>query len=490
MTPSSITIPLLQIESGEQKMPVLSQTESKIYELVVPHLSLSTPHEKKIIHNPLALILKTTLGLGGILGRIPLIQLSLNFEKQIPGLGAVFAATNFVSYSAYLVWASSLMVNQIFTTFALHTAKVTQTSSLCKKATLLAFNICNGCIAQIPYLILSWDYNPTKPYLVGLNAMDVTLPIYSLQLMTSQKFLGFNLKPFEKKILTLQSILIKKLEWLITKHIETDSSPSIFNLDSKDKSMRCIHLLNVLNSLEFSEPSTGLNPFDKATLIASNICGFFLMSLQLAWLALLCNQGLSKVTDNKGLIGFFCVYVVICNWALTQMVLIASTHQVLKSSQSLLFKNTNTYLSQRLAPKAALICKIATVIICLTPFIPAAQMSIDYLPKEWIWPSTIGYGLGFALMDYLPMRELSEDIILLVLSNFGDDDKKHQILMSKNLQYITSIFKHADLVAISCFLLKFESHPFIKGLLEKNEISLNGLMDYAGYDKIRYVEVI
>ena len=43
---------------------------------------------------------------------------------------------------------------------------------------------------------------------------------------------------------------------------------------------------------------------------------------------------------------------------------------------------------------------------------------------------------------------------------------------------------------VSCFLLKFESHPFIKGLLEKNEISLNGLMDYAGYDKIRYVEVI
>src|SRR5690606_7756512 len=60
---------------------------SKLNDHIKAHLTLSNFKYSTIKYSSTAISWKTILGIGGLLGRIPLIRISTDFQPQIPALG-------------------------------------------------------------------------------------------------------------------------------------------------------------------------------------------------------------------------------------------------------------------------------------------------------------------------------------------------------------------------------------------------------------------
>lgn len=479
------TFPLASIELALSQ-PLLSQGlapfdnpkgSSRLVDLFHKTLQPSFSYKDRLSHHVAPMCVKVILGIGGALGRIPLIPLALNFQKQIPFIGPIFAATNFVSYSAYLVWASSMMVDKLFYRFMVQDQNTL--SGSCSKVALLGFSIISGSIAQVPYFILSYDYNKQTPYMVALNALDVTLPIYSLHMMSSNVLLLFHSSQIEKKLNQIKDLLCQRLQlrmnYMRNTKISDEMLSAITNVATPDLKA------NLVMDLLAQDP---MIPSTKTTSTVSQksayCLGTILLCVQMAWFAYLCEKGIDKVSSNIPLKVFFCAYVVIANIALTQFVLVGSSFQAIRGVSNLTCcKSPSLHISETLFPNAALIFRILSVIISATAFIPAATMSQDYLVESLFWPSTILYGLGFALMDYLPLRELLSDTASLAV--LMKKDSPHKTLLSQytQLEELKSIVEHADAKTLARFLLSTSSSEGTLNLLEEASVSIQELQDYV-----------
>lgn len=481
ISPSLNTLETHFLPQINQNVPCIANIESQVFDLFKKTLVKDFCPSQSLKWTNTATSFKALLGIGGALGRIPLIPLSLDFNKSIPCLGSISAASNFISYSSYLIWASSKMINQI--TFSLKANDTTSTNMVknCKIISLLTFNILNGFIAQIPYFILSYDYNPQNAYMVTLNAMDVTLPIYSLQLLTTQYTAYFGQTSLEKQLTILRSNLSLNLQQNLTRLIE---DPNSFSFDEFHSDYLSIEekLEALFNKTEIATPtSININSCkaDYYILLSAKVIGILLLSVQMAWLAFLCKQGLEKITSNAGIIGCFCVYVTICNLALTHFVLIGSSLQAINGIKHLFTKKKPTYLAESLVNKSSVIAKIFSIAICASAIIPAAQMSKDYLPNYLYYPSTLLYGLGFVFMDYLPLRELLNDAITYYLSKKGTDEEKKTIAIYSQIEELKNIVDNSNLKSLARFLLKADQVPFFKNLLSKYDLTYDQLFEYA-----------
>lgn len=485
------SVPLL-MNAGSQQLPDFDSLDSQIFQLFQKTLEPHFSSKDRIPNTKKATVSKVILGTGGVLGRIPLIPLSSKFLQPVPFVGPFFATTNFVSYSAYLVWASSRMINQI--SYQLNCSEKYDIDFLdkCKKLSLIAFNVINGIAAQMPYFVLSYDYNPQRPYMVALNAMDVTLPTYSLQLMTQNKLSLFNQKIVEKKLSTIQLTLSSYFQNALKALIH---NPDAFHLDailfkSSSPSEKINELLDALSTLQ-APPQTSTCLKHNHAENLSKILGFMLLGVQMAWFAFLCKQGLDKITDQQALIGVFCTYVVICNIALTHFVLVGSSYQAIQGASKLFSKiKSPTYLLESLSPKASFTAKVISMVICMTAIIPAAQMSQDYLPTYLYYPSTIAYGLGFVLMDYLPLRDLLNDALTMHLQYKGSDREKKVIALYQRLEECDQIIQNASLKSMALFLLKLEKSNLISGLLSSQHLKISTLSHYVCPHEIPSIEVI
>lgn len=474
--------PLIPVELSERSFRLESFTDipSKIFDQASHHLTVRNFSFSPIKFSKKALILKTALSVGGLLGRIPLINISKDFETQIPGLGSAFAATNFLALGSFFVWASCHIVNQSSLTFAITESSKTSSKEICKKTALLAFNIFNGFVSLIPSLIISWDYNRSQPYLIAFSALDATSPIYSLQLLTNEILSRSKQTLIEKKILKLKSHLTINLDQLIEKQKQAPVVvlQDFFDLADKTQSIekRFDALLTLISNdaLCHIEPSASCLETSKYRL--SHVLGFILLGIQLAGLAVISYQGLGKITDNSYLKTAMSSYVVVCNMFLMGLLLQETSYKLLNGVHKLFQKKpTYTYISERVAPSAALVARIFTFCICLPAFVPAAQVSMDHLSKELFWPTTVGYGLGFVLMDYSPLRELLDDGIGICVKKFAKEPAKYEYLIYKQLSEINQIFKSAKADSMARLLLKFSCHPQVKDLLTQHSLSIDDL---------------
>lgn len=480
------------LDYSEPQLPCFEDIHSRIFELFQDTLKEDFTLSKSLKGSLSAKTFKIILGTGGMLGRIPLIPLSLDFNKTIPVLGSISAASNFISYSAYLIWASSKMINQI--TFSIKSDECLQKHILgnWKKIALLACNILNGITAQIPYFVLSYDYNQTKPLMVLLNALDVTLPIYSMQLLITNHIASLTSSSFEKKLVSLKSALSSSLQKALNAMIKDPTSLFIDELNNQHLTIqqKLDSLFFKLDTLEASPVFQQTSKTDQVISYSSKTLGLFLLSVQMAWFALLCKQGMEKITSNEGLIISFCLYVIICNIALTHFVLIGSSHQVLHGIKHLFKGSTPTYLAESLAPKASLIAKIFSLVICSSAIIPAAQMSKDYLPTSLYYPSTFSYGLGFVLMDYLPLRDLLNDAITFYLTKKGTDSQKQILQLTHQIEELKSIIENSNLKSLALFLLKMEQSTFCRRFFHQHQITIADLCSYVAPHNIPAIEVI
>lgn len=480
------------LDYAEPQLPCFEDIHSRIFELFQDTLKKDFALSKSLKWSTGARAFKIILGAGGMLGRIPLIPLSLDFNKMIPVLGSISAGSNFISYSAYLIWASSKMINQM--TFSIKSDEGLQKNILgnWKKIALLAFNILNGITAQIPYFVLSYDYNPQKPLMVLLNALDVTLPIYSLQLLSTNHITSFTSSSLEKKLASLKSALSCSLQKALNTMIK---EPATFFIPELNDPHLTTHqkldaLFLKIDSIEATSTFQQPSKIDHAINLSSKSLGIFLLSVQMAWFALLCKQGMEKVTSNEGLIISFCLYVIICNIALTHFVLIGSSHQALSGIKHLFKGLKPTYLSEVLSPKASLVAKIFSVVICSSAIIPAAQMSKDYLPEYLYYPSTLSYGLGFVLMDYLPLRDLLNDAITFYLTKNGTDHQKQIFQLAHQIEEVKSVIDNSNLKSLALFLLKIEQSTFCRHFLYQHQITTADLCQYVTPHHIPSIEVV
>jgi hypothetical protein len=489
-----LQIPLLEFEPHE-RMSVIDTTSIKsiLFDTITPHLTLENYQPSQIIHSKKAILIKTVLAIGGLLGRVPLIPLSTRFHPEVPFLGACFAATNFISYSAYLVWATSKMTNELSVSFHISESSTLHPQETLRKASLLAFNIINGCVAQVPYLILSWDYNKSQAFMVGFNALDVTLPIYSLQMMTTQHNFLCKKSLLLSKVLSLKTCVISKIQERVNQLIKDDPNAAIQFLQDCDKSStsydRVEKLLCFILSNKEAETTVSLpSKSEKIKKTTAQALGLGLLGIQLAWFSLLCTQGVKIITPNPVAISAACIYVIICNIALTHFVLIGSSYQAIHGLQKTCQKKPFTYISERLIPHYSLAAKVFSVFISITALIPAAQMSKDYLPESLFWPSTLGYGLGFVFMDYYPLRVLSEEALKLGISYLGTKEQKQILFSCNQIERMKHLFEYSSPVSFAKLLYKFHYLEQVQKALQESDLSIKDLCDFASIESLRSLE--
>jgi hypothetical protein len=465
----------------------LVRIPSKIHDCIVQHLTLQTS-PSKVTHNCKMIALKTILSLGGILGRVPLIPLSSEFHKEIPGLGIVFAASNFVAFSSYLVWSSIKMIDQMSLTMAISEHVQTKSYERCRKITSLAFSVINGIFAQVPYFFLSWQYNAHKPYMITFNALDIVPPIYSLNLILTRQFTAQAYSVNEKKILDFKKYLLDKINEKLIALRDGDGRSVIqtfIDIESiSDPSDRVISFFDSMTS-EYTVRVIEENPCVLDFKYASaKLIGLLLMSVQLFWAAFLSYKGTSLVTTNTTLIGLVSLYVVVCNIALTRFVLIKSTYQLINATQKLCVKDRSyNYLCERLFPKTSAVARIISLCLVMTAFIPALTLSNDFIPEAFVLPSTVLYGIGFALMNYLPVRDLLDVACRLVVKRLGNADDRTCLRTYEQVESVKRIIENSSAESLAIFLLKTEGYPGISLAMHRFDLNIESLQSFIHDDE-------
>lgn len=469
------THPLL---ADDSKLLLHNYEKSALSDFIIAKLSNDPAFN--VTHACIPVCLKVILSIGGFLGRIPLLPLSLKFQAQIPFIGITCAATNFVSYSSYLVWASCNMVDQIARDLFFSKDKKNCCDRI-KKTSLLAINIINGVFAQIPYFILSWDYNPAAPYLVALNAMDVTLPIYSLFLMTEQIGRRLNKSQRALKLAAIKNDLVFQCQNLLTHMIQGTQNDSLTFFEKLTKVNDEDLQLNMflMHLAVFKTMPTQVNRQTNCMIKTAKTLGIILMLVQAAWYGFLSYQGTSKLISNDAVNTLIAAYVVVCNIALVHFVLVNASSSFLNGCSTVFQKKSKpSFLSENLAPLSSRLLKLACVILALTAFVPAIQMTEDYLNDKLFWPSSILYGLGFALMDYYPMRALSDDFMLTILKRFGTEQSKLMIKTYNKILDVKEAFNASNHNSIREFLIKNSHLHTISTLLEKHNLDFEELESF------------
>jgi hypothetical protein len=460
----------------------LNVPSSKINNYILEYLS-QVSYKCSIKQSLKARCIKVIFCLGGILGRVPLVPISSSFQSQNPPAAWIAAISNFIAFSSFIVWSTIKMVDN--TALSLSTTEQEQsiTFDRCRKLSILAFNTLNGFMAQIPSLYLSWNYNPGHAFMVGFNALDIVPPVYSLNIMLSEKLSNVAFSQNQKKLVDLKKDLISKIE---TKMKALAQGNNLSFVDAirnlvliEVPELKIGHFLELIyseSSVDLVEDNPCVQDF-KASV--AQLIGYLLLSVQVFWSAFLTYKGVGLVTDNTGLNGFICLYVVICNIALTRFVLVKSTYLMVNSLKVPCKKQTHySYICDRIAPLSGIVAKVVCIFLASCSFIHAAKLSQDFLPEAFVAPSAMTYGLGLAVMNYLPLRELSHGLTVRLIERFGSEVQQGQIEAYTKLSDIKKLIESSSVDSLAFFLLKNQFQTMVEHMLHKHGLDHSALSSF------------
>lgn len=442
-------------------------------------------------------VLKVIFSIGGILAKVPLVPIAFSFSSQNTKLAYFGASLNFIAFSSLGIWSSKKMIEDVFLSLKTTEPHLSTSYDRCRKISLFAFNVLNALGAQIPYLYLSWYYNDNKPYMLGFNVLDIAIPIYSLNLMMTRKLSNLAFSTHQKKIGLLKHEMLAKLDNKIKALNQTDCPDFIEAFshlqESEHDDVKMGRFLDLVLTDDLV-PLDTCNPcLDDLKLSSAKVIGLLLLSVQVFWNAFLTYKAVSHVTQDPTLNGLACLYVVICHIALVRFVLIKSTYQCLNGLTLPCQRSNRTYnyISDRLAPGSSLVTKAVLLFICSASFIQALKLSYDFLPESFSVPSAMTYGLGLALMNYLPMRDLMSELSSHLIFRFGNQSQKTQAKVHRSLSLIKKLFEHTSLDSFAIFLLNNQEKPMVGYLMTKHQVSLEDLKAFVKQQhQSRFTQVI
>lgn len=458
-----------------------SQTPSKVHALILEHLSVENVSSTSVLRSKKTLFFKTVFCLYTLAGRVTLIPVTKAFFAKNMVLGDVASACNVIAFGSYFMWSSLNMIDQIALNIATDETSQTRSCERIRKICMLAFNVINGVAAQLPLFYLLWNYNRSEHLLLILNALDVVLPIYSLQLMSKKKIIHAAYCQSGKKVLEFKKKLLEKLDHKL-KTLEQKGSSSITRLfqdldqisDPFDKAGRFFDLLFAEQPEDLSPENPFIETFRENT---AKLIAQLLLSVQLFWFGYLTYLGMSEWNAKPLLNGFTCLYVVIANIALTRLVMLKSTRQLINATHRVLCtRRPFTYINERIFAKTSLIERIISLALAVTTCIPAATLSEDFLPEALKLPSTITFGIALGLLNYLPTRELFDKLSAKTLFCLASNEEKIELKTHSQLSSIKKIIENASPESLAIFLLKNEEHPLMSYMLSRFDFTIDDLL--------------
>jgi hypothetical protein len=459
----------------------LEVPDSKLHTSLLSYLS-NESSKCPITETLSAKAIKVLFSLGGILGKVPLIPVTFSYELENRSLAFLGSSLNFIAFSTQATWAACKMVDK--TLYSLKSVEHKQSKSFdrCRKICLLAFNIFNGFTAQIPSLFLTWNYNQDKPYMLGFNALDIAYPAYSLNIMMAGKVSNFAVTARQKKIANLKKDFIEKIESKI-KALSRQDCPALIEAFEQMRAYVIPDLtMNRFLEVLQSEHLIGEDPHNPCVegikKSASEIISYLLLSVQVFWNAYLTYKATSLKIDNQAFNGAVCLYVVICNIALSRLLLVNATYRLMNSFPGSFRNKSNYFIADRLSPLSSVITKLVILFIASASFMQAAKLSEDFLPSAFVFPSTVTYGLGMAFMHYMPLRSFAHSLTTKLITRFGNDYQKDSLKTHKTLISIKQVFENTSLDSFAIFLLKNELHNMTAYYLHKHEITHDDLTEF------------
>lgn len=460
----------------------LDVPSSKLNDYILHYLqpdAASCPITEKMRYK----IFKTLLCLGGILGKVPLIPVTFSYEAENRSLAFLGSSLNFIAFSATACWTTIKMTDQILLSFNTTESKQSKSYDRCRKICLTVFNIFNGFTAQIPSLFLTWYYNQDKPYMLGFNALDITFPAYSLNLMMAKKVANFAVTSRQKKISNMKKELIEKIDSKIKALSMQECEALIDEFNHMDyfaipdlKMNRFLELIHAdhLNGQDPVNPC--VEDLKRAT---ATLTSYLFLSVQTFWCAFLTYEAMTHQSSNNVFIGSCCLYVVICHIALTRLLLLKGTFRLVNSLPSFCKKTASSYyIADRLSPLSAYVSKFFILFIASASFMQAAKLSEDFLPDAFVFPSTVTFGIGLALMNYVPLRTFAHTLSTQAIARFGSHSQKQQLRVHKTLSAIKGLIENTSLDSFAIFLLKNELHNMTLYYMHKHEITRDDLTEF------------
>lgn len=453
------------------------ETRSKIYDLLVPFFETYARRDD-LRSSKLVRASKWVTTVGACMARIPLLPLSLNFHPEIKGLGVAIACLNMVSFSSFLMWSSKDMIDHVFYSLKTSEHKQTKTYELCRKISVLSLSVLSGLASQVPYFFLAWKYNPNNKAMIALSSFDLIPPVYSLYLLLNHGLSKYACSYTTQKILKLKKYFVERIDLKLNEIIngshyeaecDCDLNGDITTLDKINHFF--LELMHDPIDYELDKPGC---EFTKKKL--SQILGAVLICTQLFWTGFLSYQGVDQFTNNKVELGMIFSYVIICNLALTRLVMVNSLYKMINAlSYTCSKRKKYNFISERLMPKTTIILKLFVLVVASASFIPAITLSYDFLDNQYAVLSYIPYGLALVFMNYLPLKNLVNTTVCYGIDKLGDLEQKKELKIYDHYKSLKRIIENSTPESLGIFLLKMSEQPTFARILEKFDLASHEL---------------
>lgn len=448
----------------------------KLYKHVIGSLSPERSIQAPPARSHIAIALKTIILLGSLAGRVPLIPLSLKFEKELSALSITLAVANFIVFSNFIARNSINSVNKLATHVGLQEKTRFKGLDTCKKACLVAFSLLNALAAISSYGVLSWDYNKNQPYMLCLNATDLILPVFCLYTLLDHLSAFCKKDPTYKRLINLQNDLCRHIDERISSHIQGFDfrTEDLFiditrSVDTEAKMSYFFHNVFTNPSLLDPEPNQCVK-FSRLALSTSLATA--LTGIQVMWVCFLAYIGLQRLNLEDAALVTILSYICLCNIALTSHYIFKSTFKEVQRFNPLICKKQPIFHPlDYIAPMTSKLISLAAFLLSACSFAPAMQMSQDYLPKNLLLPSTMLYGLSFTMINYLPMKKTLQNLALRLFKlNIHPQQQKYLDLYQR-LKDARYLFQNADTKDFALFVLNTQGITPIRQLMQKHHIA-------------------
>lgn len=465
------------IELGNAPIPNFLSS-SKVFNLLVPFFQ-NRPVVDDLKASKAVRFFKITALIGAVLARIPLIPLSINIDARLKGLGTTCVIFNIVAFSSFLAWSSNHLIDQVFYSLKTLEPQKNRSCQKCRTITLIVVSLLSGLASQVPYLFLADKYNPDNKRLLVVTAFDIIPPVYSIYLSLNEVFKKSTNSHILQKVLKIKKYLLSRLDIRLQEIINGKILVSRYDnlLQSEQSYQDTMNaFFQELVNEQIDIPS--LNPCMNWTKWKiAQILGAFLIATQLFWTGYLSFQGVNKITSNPIAIGITFIYVVICNLALTRLIMIGSVYKMINSLGFYCNQDCSyNYISERLRPNLGLFLSCLVFIVSLAALAPAFTLSFDFLNPQYSIYSTMAYGLSLAAMNGLTLKNLVDTSICHLLSQLGTDEEKKELKMYAHYKGVRKIIQNSSLDSLAIFLHKMSDDQVFIQILNRYSLSVEDLI--------------
>ena len=462
----------------------LNHSDSKIYQYILNDFVRGISQNWK--RTPTTLISKGVLALGGVVGRIPFIPLSLRAGGDSLAAGTFYATTNLVCFSSYYVWASIKMVNRVAVSLQSAERIGSDKHHRCARVGMVFGAVIAGTGAQIPAYVLAYDNNRAHPAIMALNIFDEILPIYSMDMVIQNQIVKnprFS-TDLEKKLFGVKGEVTSRLQKKYMDYIRNaqertklDGFLADLSTSSAEEHEKMAQLVEFLiEPLPIVADLTPSSRAYKCATVSAQTVGLSLTVVQLAWAGYLAYIGMNQLSGNSDAAVALAVYVGLCSLALTQFLLVNTSVQTVVSAGQLLKRQPEkTLLSEELYPRASIAVKGFCMANALFASVVATQMSRDYLREDLRIPSAVLYSTSYVISSYFPIRELSDWIMQEWAIRRGSPEEKHFITVAHQISNLSEFVDSASLKSMAKFLLPFTDQPATTELLTKYNLDKEAL---------------